>query len=440
MSLLTLRRQIFLATKTSPDVLDPGLVAQENILPVLGEVTYTPDVPVYSRVRGGPDVAPIQGQKASRAATVSFQMEFRVTAMGGGVPVIQEPLRACRCAFELANGTAAIGAVGRDQLSTGTVTPAVAGTFTGTLSGTLLIEVIDVVTDTSVDFAATFYPADGTAPVYDQFQQTGASPVSITTVAAGVTVDFGNPGSSTTGIEVGDRFVVGLTSDQQATWSIYPIGKQDQWADIALLQDGRIFYLRNCAGTFTFGTNRADGILLVDFTFTGIMEVPADQNDVPVALIVGGPYDTGTVLSTGATFDDTDSAVVTCISEVAFDAGNTVSPVQCLQETSGYDSFEVTDSVPTVEFDPAAVIFGSNADGIFDNWYKVLTENDTYFMAINFLGDNGRTLRFDFNLSVTGVEPADRDGQVVDSVSGAIVYPDTVVGPAADRPWAFTIL
>lgn len=435
-TLLTERRQILLKLKTTPGAIDGSLVDAANLMPVLGEVGYTPDVAAYVRKRGGLDPVPLRPQKASRSATVTFTMECRAPASGGVAPQFGTPLRACRYSQTLATGTAAVGAVVRNPAySIGTVSPTVTGTFTGTKSGVLVIEVTGVTTNTSATFQATFYPGDGTARASASFTQSAAGAVSITSVAAGLSVDFGDPSTSTTGIAVGDQFTAALTSDQQISVAYQPISKQDRWADICFLQDGRPFYIKNASGTFSFSTNRADGILMIEFTFTGVMITPVDQNDVAVALL-SGAYNPTTFISTGLTADNAGSVTFTCISEISLDGGGTVSPVQCLQEPEGFDSFEVTAQEPVITFDPAATLFGDNAT-VFDNWYALLAGNDVTPVELAFPGTNSRTLTIYALISVTGVTPSDRDGQVADSVTGAVVVDESGALPLA--PWTLTI-
>lgn len=418
MSLLTRRQQLAVAIGTEgtepPDW--SVIEAAANAKVLVYEPDWSPDQAVYRR---NPNRAQI-GNLAAVPTTTSARMTFRVELKGSGtagvVPSYGPLLRACGMAQTVNTGTAVTGAFARDaQVSTGTVTPTSAGTFTGAKSGRLEVIVLAVVNDTSVTFQATFYPGDGTTPVTDDFTQSSTTPVTLTGVAAGVTVDFGDPDASTAGIAVGDRFVAKLTSDQQVSVQYEPSDSGHPVLDMSLLQDGRVHRMYSARGNVRIvGTFGEPAFLEFDF-----MGVPVDDDDV--ALLTGVAYE-DTVPAPFLNLQDTELAdqdPANCFTTVEVDMGNQVVMRPCaVDHPSGFASARINSRDVTATADPEAQLVAT-----VDMFSKL--REGSIFPFVWTLGQTAGNI-VEFNApraQVTGITQGDRDGILIDQLAMNLIQP-----------------
>lgn len=316
--------------------------------------SFTPTVNRFERKPFRSNYGKIQSVPTTRFGTLEFTCELKGSGTAGVAPTIGLLLKGCAMTETLNTGTASIGTARRTK-GTGTnsvTSPAfLAGTYTGTKSGTLEVRVNTITTNTSIAVVATFYPGDGTAASSASFTQSSSSAVALTAVAAGVTFDFGDPSSSTSGWAVGDTIVAKLVSDQTVNAEYVnntPDGT-DVYLDMSYIQDGRARRLYSCVGTWEI-TGTVGEVATIKFTFTGIMADSAD-----VALLTGIEYQ-DTAAPPFMNLQSTEAFGVSspCFTSVTISQGGDVQPKMCATATTGIDTFYIVDRGMTGSINPTA--------------------------------------------------------------------------------------
>jgi hypothetical protein len=353
----------------------------------------------------------------TKTGTVTFTAELKGSGTAGTAPQIGKLLRACGTKQTINSGTAVIGAVTR-VVGTGTgVVPVLTGTYTGTKSGRLELLITDVVTDTSIDIQATFYPGDGTAPSTDLFSQTSASAVALTGVAAGVSFDFGDPSSATTGYVVGDRFVSKLTSDTQVDVEYTPAdntsgGDLHPVVDLSFNVGGRIQRLYSCRGTFSI-TGEVGNFATIEFTMSGVIDDTIDQ-----ALLTGIDY--GDVVPVPF-MNLTNVAVLGvdgCFSAISVDIGNEVVPRTCAGAESGVESFRIVSRSATASADPEATLVATH------DVYGKLRDGSTGVFSFTLGSTAGNIIEFEAPIAqISAIGDEGREGIAVDAITMNLCQP-----------------
>lgn len=354
MTLITRRRQI--AVEVGTEGTEPtwsNVETAANAAILLYEPTFEDGQEAAERNPVRSQIGNLEQIPTSRIATLTLTAELKGSGTAGTSPSIDKLLRACSMNRTINSGTASIGTVIKQPSSTGSgAVPVLAGTYTGTKSGRLEILVTGVVADTSITVEATFYPADGTTPLTDSFIQSADAAVALTGVAAGVTFDFGDPSTSTTGYVVGDNYQANIVSDEEVSVSYTnrdPDGSSnDVCVDISFFQDGRVHRVYSCRGTWTINGSVGE-FGTIEFVMTGI---PAETVDE--ALLTGIDYeDTVPVpfLNLQSTNILGGSA---CFSSVSIEQGNDVVPRVCATSEFGNEAFRVVGRNMTGTIDPEA--------------------------------------------------------------------------------------
>lgn len=416
MPLFTRRQQLAVAIGTEgtaptwSNVEDPA-----NGRVLIYEPNWQPEQVKFKRNPNRSQIGQLAGVPTTTGARLTFRVELKGSGVAGTVPSYGPLLRACGMSQTVNTGTAITGAFARDaQLSTGSVTPASAGTYTGTKSGRLVVVVTAVTTDTSVDFEATFYPSDGTTPATDNFTQSSDSAVTLTGVAAGVTVDFGDPSSSTAGIAVGDRFVAKLTSDQQVDVVYKMIDSSIPVVDLSLLQDGRVKRMHSARGNCRIVGTFAE-ICWLEFEFLG---VPVDDADV--ALLSGIAYE-DTVPAPFLNLQDTELAdqdPADCYTSIEVNMNNQLVLRPCARASTGFISARINSREITATADPEAQLVAT-----VDMFSKLKTGD--VFPFVWTLGTNaGNIVEFNAPIAqLSNITQGDRDGILIDQLEMDLVQP-----------------
>lgn len=412
MTLLTRRRQVCVeigTEGTEPTWSSVETAGNGNVL--LYEPTYEDGQEFFERNPVRAQVGNLPSIPTTRMATVTLRTELKGSGTAGTAPAIDKLLRACSMNKTVNSGTASIGTVYKQPDSTGTgASPTVAGTYTGTDSGRLEILVTEVSTDSEIAFQATFYPGDGGTPLTANFNQDSDTAVTLTAVAAGVTVDFGDPSTSTSGYVAGDNYQANIVSDQEVSVEYEnrdPDGtSSDEVVDISFLQDGRVHRIYSCRGTWTIAGTVGE-ISTIEFTMTGIPAETADR-----AILTGIDYE-DTVPSA---FLNLQSASILggagCFSSVTIEQGNNVVPRTCATSTYGNESFRVTGRNMTGSIDPEAQLVADN-----DVYGKLRAGTES---AMNFtLGTtSGNIVTFESSkVQIDSVGDSSREDILVDDLS-----------------------
>lgn len=425
MSLLTRRQQVCALVGTAgTEPTWSNVETAANAAFLVYEPTSTRDQTLAPRNPARSQIGSLAGVPASVKGGLTFTCELKGSGTPGVPPKIGPLLRACGMSETVNTGTAAIGTVLRNAaLSTGTVTPTLAGTFTGTKSGTLIIIVETVTTNTSVQFQATFYPGDGTAPASASFTQSSSSPVTLTGVAAGVTADFGDPSSSTTGIVVGDYFTSILTSVQQVSVTykmIDDISGSCPVVDMSVIQDGRAKRMYSARGTFDF-VGAFDDFAKINFNFQGI-----PVNDADVALLSGVAYETtvpAPFLNLTSTQLFTEDPAP-CFANFSLALNNDVQLKPCVVgHPSGFSLATITSRAITAEIDPEAQLVATV------DFYALQRAGTAGEVSFTLGSTAGNIIEFTTTTAqITNITQGDRAGDIIDSLSLALNQPPTDSG------------
>lgn len=422
MPLFTRRQQLAVAIGTEGTEPDDWSVIENasNAGVLIYEPVWQPEQGKFKRNPNRSQIGQLAGVPTTTGARLTFRVELKGSGVPGTAPSYGPLLRACGMGETVNAGTAVTGAFARDaQLSTGSVTPDSGGTYTGTKSGRLVVVVTGVTTDTSVDFEATFYPSDGTAPATDNFTQSSSSAVTLTGVAAGVTVDFGDPSSSTTGIAIGDRFVAKLTSDQQVDVVYAPIDSSIPVVNLSLLQDGRVKRMHSARGNVRILGTFAE-ICFLEFEFLG---VPVDDDDT--SLLTGIAYE-DTVPAPFLNLQDTELAdqnPANCYTSVEVNMNNQLVMRPCARAATGFISARINGREITATADPEAQLVATV------DMFGKLKEGDVFPFVFTLGTTPGNIVEFNAPIAqLSNITQGDRDGILIDNLEMDLVQPAYDVG------------
>lgn len=419
--LLTARKQLFCLLKAGTGnfgVVGSGsanvnnVVAGANAILDAEECEITYDIQRTERNPQRPQTGQVTALHGSVSAQVSCTIRARGSGVAGVPPSFAKLLRGCNLLETILDGTAAIGAVSAVKASgaTDSAKPTTGGTYTGTKSGRVEIVITALTLNTSITFQATFYPGDGTANLTASFTQDSGSAITLTGVAAGVTVDFGDPSASTAGFAVGQKFRFGVTSDQAVEVQYTPRETNlNVYLDFALIEDGRMKAAANCQGTFTLDGVRGEYLTLV-FTFSGVKFDPEDKAFVTADLAIDDQMPEAFV---GATVEY-DSAALACIANFSFDQGNNVIIRECAQNAEGFISGQYVSRAPSGSVDPEAVLTAT-----FDPFALAFSGEENSFTVA--FGSAGNRIAFSARFAqLSGApETGDRDGILTDTLNFA---------------------
>jgi hypothetical protein len=409
MTLLENRKLVF-ARINSTGTFSNDTYLAANAQTLCKNLVVTPNVEKIERGVFRPEIGRLPDVKGTIGWGVTFEQEIlgSINGTAGEPPNCDVLWRACGMQRTINSGTAVTGAVRVfGSLNRGTVVPTSGGTYTGTKSGILHVVVTDVVTDTSVDFQATFYPADGTAALTDNFQQTGNTAVTLTGVAAGVTIDFGDPSSTTAGIAIGDRFVANLTSDQEVNVVYSPRETGFEKIDLATNMDGNLNRIFGVRGSFSLAAV-VGGILTASYNLMGI---PGDVSGDPFATValptsgVSSISDPPILFKSSAALTGGDP--LSCVANLSVDMGMAAVMKQCAQSKYGFDEAVITGRNPVITLDPQTVPYSTRNPyaELFGNSYRTLE------VVLGDAGGNGRRLTIEAKLAnTTDVSAQNRDG------------------------------
>ncbi len=156
---------------------------------------------------------------------------------------------------------------------------------------------------------------------------------------------------------------------------------------LGMVQDGRLITLRSARGNVTFSGELGQPMFM-DFEMSGVFQAVVDGLAFDVTSTSRVPP-VLTAATTGIGSDDTDYDTFTeefnpCISTMALNFGNTVSPRRCMNDASGIANFAITSRAPTLTFDPELVAeavfpwvgdFTGSIAFRFQHYWGALTDN-----------------------------------------------------------------
>lgn len=166
--------------------------------------------------------------------------------------------------------------------------------------------------------------------------------------------------------------------------------------------DGKVKKISGAMGTFTanFPTGK---LAYIDWTFTGKIEDEADTS------ILSPTYPT-TLPSRAAGGTFTYNDVAMCAESVTIEAGNTVSPLECVTSETGYDYFYVSNRQPTWKANPLSVLVAT-----LDR-YSLWTGMSEYELEIVVPGVGGTVTFRSPKAQITNIQEADRNGLVAEDI------------------------
>jgi hypothetical protein len=428
MSLYTVRKQICVYTKTSVGAFGAtsSTPAPSTVLDVGNVIqVYEPMSPMqlgmFDRNPARPRTGSLASVPGTQGRTFTCRAELKSSGTPG-VPAKHAPLfKACGLTQTINTGSAAIGSVVADAKA-GAVDaskPTIAGTFGGAKSGTMLVVITGVVTDTSITFTAIFRPGDGTAQtVYAGEIQNSATAV---TLSGGdldaVTVDFGDPSSSTSGFADGNMYYAALTSDQEESVSYAMAEKPTTRADIAVLEDGRVKSLRNAMGTCSIRMVNGEPAF-AEFTFTGVDAGEQTDQSMYTAYVtdelVPDP-----ILNCDPTLGGTALQPWT---EFSFDQGNNVVLIEDATSAEGFEGAEIIGRAPVGSVNPLAQLFAAK------NFFTTARAGTEQALALSY-GSTGNIITFNAaNCQILNVESTDVNGTIRENLSLKFNQPDYDAG------------
>lgn len=407
----------FGATTSTPN--PSNVLAAGNVLEVY-EVNSNPTVQTTERATMSPYLDNPSPVKGSRFWEITFNMAMTTSGTAGTAPKIGTAFKACMMAEAINSGSASIGSVIEDPRNIGTASaPAVAGTFAGAKSGKMVITVAAVSASTSVTFDVVFFPGDNTSRTYynAEVQNSGSAVTLSGGVLDGVTVDFGDPSSSTTGIEVGDQFIINLQSSSQAEVTYTPENTPSFYADIAVIRDGKLLKVRNCQGTFVIRANAGEPAM-AEFTFRG-----SDAGQDDQALLTGVTIDDNVPQPLiGATWT-VAAAAAGCPTTFTLDNGGELVMRACATEDDGYLSAEVVNRAATFEWDPLDTLTATRDD--FARFFG----QTTYALNLQWGETTGSIIQITArNMSYTDIQQGDREGLISNNTTAALARPNFDAG------------
>lgn len=433
MSLSMKRRQLLSAVGTAGTFDGASLMLVGNANVLVRDLLYKHDAEIHSR----PSSSATFGQKPSvsgkRSALITFVADLRGSGVAGTAPSIGKLIRSCGFSETVNSGSAAIGAVSADnQNLTPASVPVVAGTNASTKNGTLVITIETVVANTSIAINAQFFPEGAGVTGYEIENGTQTSATAVTlggTQLTGITVDFGDPSSSTAGFQAGDVYRIPLTAAATVDVVYKTISTGLIVLDLAVLQDGRVLKAHSCVGNFRANMVNGQPVAL-EFEFRGVPVTNTGASDdedgrEDFALFAAPTYEaiappafmglTGTNLR--------GESPAPCFSSMNFDLGNTIAPRECATAVSGYDAFRITERNPTGSIDPEARLFATK------DYFTSLEDGSLGVMNATIGAVSGNIATWSFpNIQVVGIDDGDRDSLALDSLSVEMKEPEFDAG------------
>lgn len=163
--------------------------------------------------------------------------------------------------------------------------------------------------------------------------------------------------------------------------------------------------LRGCMGNFriVLPTGR---LAMIEWTFQGVWDTPTDVSLLTPTYSTDAPVRaTGTVSFNSNTL---------CFSEMAFDAGNVLTAVECPGDIAGVDYFLVSDRQPTATGDPEAALVATR-----DHYGDILNHTVgalSYNISTAGTGDDEILIGMP-SAQVQNIQEGDRNGIVTDQIT-----------------------
>lgn len=370
-----------------------------------------------------------------RYGIIRFGVDLRGSGTAGVAPKYGKLLRGCGMSETANTGSASIGSTVSDRKhANSTVTvlgaSAVAGTFSGTKSGTLELVVTAVTTNTNVVFTWIFWPSDGSAADVTTTTHTSTSTQtpSGTTYIDGVTLATTvNPGSSTTGVVVGDRWTVALKSDQAVSVTYKDTSTSHSCLDMAFFGvdasgDYKQFKLHSARGTWSTSLQLGQPGRLA-FEFMGVLNAATAIWADGSTWGTTGAYDATVSPAFLGVTSTVDGGGVQCFRTLGLDYGAEVVMRECAGQATGYKAADINAIRPTGTRDPEAVLVAT------DNPFgRVMAASQHTFLAtIGSTAGNIITINVP-NYQETGVTQAERNGTLVEQVAFQCAEPEYDAG------------
>ena len=418
MPLLTRRRQICAAINAGSSF-DSGTVAAANVINLITDLAPGYDVSKVERNVLRPQIGQLAPIKGTKGGNISFGVEMIGSGTAGVAPQIGRLFKMCGFSETVNSGSAAVGSAVEigNNVGTGSA-PTTAGTFTGLKSGLVRILITAVTSNTSIAFQATFYPGDGTTPSSGSFTQSSGSAVTLTGVAAGATVDFGDPSSSTAGYVVGDQWAFSVTSSSEVSVVYKLRDSGHQRGDLAGIMDGNLHKWFGCMGDVSI-EGKLGQIVKAKFDFKGVPAGFDEQSfftsGIPTPGATPEPFLAVTPLY--------DGSAPECFTDFNLSLANDVSLRQCAEETYGFEAAQITGRLPKLTFNPESIGFNTF------NPFSDLFANTTKGWSVQWGQTAGNIIKIEcVYASTTGVSNGDRDGIMTDELEFELAQPATDPG------------
>lgn len=344
---------------------------------------------------------------------LTFKTPIQGSGVAGTAAAVDVALQIAAMSSTVNSGTMVVGAVTASPRNAGTVAPTAAGTNVVTENGRLVVTVETVVTNTSVLMRLQWQPSDGTGYETEVLTQTSATPVTaVGTELAGVTIDFGDPSTSTAGIIAGDQFTIPLTSASSVQVDYVPINTAIPVADLALYEDGRIIKMHSCQATarlvFNIGQRG-----MYEFTIMGAVEAIVDG-----AILSGIAYDNVSPPAFKGVTAAFHGATPQCFTNLVLDIGNVLAPIECATEASGFEGVRITGRRSTYEIDPLGAVVADS--DVFNKMLLGTTGN----LTLDLGATSGNIVTWVSSIAqILSVSEGDRTGLRVDSLTGVLAEP-----------------
>jgi len=428
MSLLNKKRQLAAAVGTEGLFTGGSIVAANAAFALTEGSAGNFEVGRVNRNRNRETLGRVASLVTTQIGVFRFSTELKGSGVGGTAPTWGVLLRACGFSETVQAGAAVIGAAVADPRNFAQANvPTMGGTFVGPRNGILGLTIIALVTDTSIQVNAEFFPDDGSANYEqeDAIQSVAGATALAGTQLTGVTFDFGDPSTSTTGFQVGDRYYVGLTSDQSNQVIYKPISASIPVLDMTFIEDGRAKKLHSCRGTARF-VAALDAVPVIEWEFRGVIEETLGV--VAQALLTGIAYEDVVPSAFVGVASTLHGVEPECYTNATVDLGNTLTPRLCSKNVKGVTSVRITDRNVTGSINPEAVL-----PATFNAHAKLLAGTiGNLSLQIGTVAGNKVTLAAT-RLQIENVDDVDRDGLIVDALEFGLNEPEFDAGDVYDE-------
>ena len=189
---------------------------------------------------------------------------------------------------------------------------------------------------------------------------------------------------------------------------------------------GLFYEFAGCIGNCTVSVEGAGKPYNMAWEFTGALNDITDVVEADIPELSGWQTDIPDKFLNGTA---TIGGVSVCISTLEFNFGNTISPVECVGSSTGYDKFGITAMEPTITINPLLM---KQAD--YDSWSKftngtieeIIIETDQVRIHVP-------------RAQIMTMSVEDADGILRQSLSFRPLRP-TTPGDYTYAPWIMTIL